>query len=175
MPHSRSTIIKDAAFSQSLIGPVMRFFKPFGKKAAGKGFWPENRRSPCRPCLTGPQADAKTEFCCADMSLIDLPRKKDKTAYFTRAELSVILAAYSARVASAEWRDYALDHLPGAALFSIFRHAHETPFLVIEKRRGKGKRGPLFLLHDRKRVLTRSSQLSELVSYLQRMPRLVHG
>ena len=109
------------------------------------------------------------------MSLIQLPRKKDKTAYFTRAELSIILAAYSARVASAEWRDYALDHLPGAALFSIFRHAHETPLLVIEKRRGKGKRGPLFLLHDRKRVLTRSSQLSELVSYLQRMPRLVHG
>lgn len=103
------------------------------------------------------------------------PRKRDQTAYFTRGELSIILSAYSARVASSEWRDYALDHLPGSALFSIFRHAHETPLLVIEKKRQPGKRGPVFLLHDRKRILTRSGQLSELISYLQRMPRLVHG
>lgn len=174
MPHSRSTIIKDAAFSQSLFDPVRRFFSLLAKRQLEKDFG-QKFAAPRRPCLTEPRADDKTECCCADMSLIQLPRKKDKTAYFTRAELSVILAAYSARVASAEWRDYALDHLPGAALFSIFRHAHETPLLVIEKRRGKGKRGPLFLLHDRKRVLTRSSQLSELVSYLHRMPRLVHS
>ena len=32
---------------------------------------------------------------------------------------SQILAAYSARVAAGEWRDYAIDHLAGSATFSV--------------------------------------------------------
>ncbi|MEM7563519.1 MAG: DUF2794 domain-containing protein, partial [Pseudomonadota bacterium] len=35
------------------------------------------------------------------------------------------LQLYSTRVARGEWRDYAIDHSAGVAIFSIFRHANE--------------------------------------------------
>jgi len=38
LPHSRSTIIKDAAFSQSLFDPVRRFFSLLAKRQLEKDF-----------------------------------------------------------------------------------------------------------------------------------------
>ena len=64
---------------------------------------------------------------------MSVPKKLRRQLYFSRTELSLILAAYSARVAAGEWRDYALDHMNGVALFSIFRHTHENPLFVIER------------------------------------------
>lgn len=37
-------------------------------------------------------------------------------------------------VAAGEWRDYAIDHLREAAVFSVFRRASEAPLYRIEKR-----------------------------------------
>ena len=71
------------------------------------------------------------------MSVIRCPRKLRKPLFFNRSELGQILATYSGRVACGEWRDYAIDHMPGAAAFSIFRHTHETPLFVIEKQQVK--------------------------------------
>ena len=68
------------------------------------------------------------------MSRVSIPKKLRHQLYFSRPELSQILAAYSARVAAGEWRDYAIDHLAGSATFSIFRHTHENPLFVIEKK-----------------------------------------
>jgi hypothetical protein len=53
---------------------------------------------------------------------------------FTREELSQILRLYGQFVAAGEWRDYAIDHLKEAAVFSVFRRAAETPLYRIEKR-----------------------------------------
>lgn len=53
---------------------------------------------------------------------------------FTREELSKILGLYGQFVAAGEWRDYAIDHLKDAAVFSIFRRAAETPVYRVEKR-----------------------------------------
>lgn len=53
---------------------------------------------------------------------------------FTRVELSCILGLYGQFVAAGAWRDYAIDHLKDAAVFSIFRRAAETPLYRIEKR-----------------------------------------
>jgi hypothetical protein len=36
-------------------------------------------------------------------------------------------------VSAAEWRDYAIDFLSDRAVFSVFRHASETPLYTIEK------------------------------------------
>ncbi|MCB2098460.1 MAG: DUF2794 domain-containing protein [Parvularculaceae bacterium] len=52
---------------------------------------------------------------------------------FTREELSRILGLYGQFVAAGEWRDYAIDHLKDAAVFSIFRRASETPIYRVEK------------------------------------------
>ncbi len=107
------------------------------------------------------------------MSLHHLTRKKTKSLYFTRAELSSILSAYSMRVASGEWRDYALDYVETSAMFTIFKHAHEHPLLTIEKKRLKGQEKYQFILQDRNKVLFKSIRLSELLSYLNRLPHLI--
>jgi hypothetical protein len=47
-------------------------------------------------------------------------RAKRKTVYFNRLELNQLLAVYSRHVIRGEWRDYAIDHRDGFALFSPF-------------------------------------------------------
>ena len=60
-------------------------------------------------------------------------KEPPKLGYFDRAELSLILNTYSRRVAAGEWRDYALDHIEGAAFFSIFRSSQELPLYTMKK------------------------------------------
>ena len=52
---------------------------------------------------------------------------------FDRPELDQILRVYSFMVAGGEWRDYAIDHLPEKAVFSVFRRTSEMPLYRIEK------------------------------------------
>lgn len=52
---------------------------------------------------------------------------------FNRQELSTILAVYGRKVASGEWRDYAIDLNRDKAVFSVFRRASEVPLYRIEK------------------------------------------
>jgi hypothetical protein len=109
------------------------------------------------------------------MSRITNPRKLRKPLFFNRAELGQILATYSSRVACGEWRDYAIDHLPGAAAFSIFRHTHEMPLFVIEKQQRHPKESARFILRDRQKTLMKASSISDIISYFNRLPRLVSG
>src|ERR1700757_3177555 len=60
-------------------------------------------------------------------------RAKPRTLYFTRSELNQLLGLYSRQVARGIWRDYAIDHREGMALFSVFRHTHEAPLSRIIK------------------------------------------
>jgi hypothetical protein len=53
--------------------------------------------------------------------------------YFTRFELNQLLGLYSRNVARGVWRDYAIDHRDGLALFSVFRHTHESAAYTIVK------------------------------------------
>ena len=107
------------------------------------------------------------------MRYLSSSRKKSKPLYFSRAELSSILSNYAMRVATSEWRDYALDHIDNCAIFSIFKHAHEQPLFTIEKQHLKGTEKAIFILQDRKKTLIKTTKFPELISYLQRMPRLV--
>tara|TARA_B100000575_G_C22892457_1_gene519280 strand:+ start:52 stop:381 length:330 start_codon:yes stop_codon:yes gene_type:complete len=103
------------------------------------------------------------------------PKKLKRQLYFSRAELSAILCAYSARVAAGEWRDYALDYQNGVAMFSIFRHTHETPLFVIEKWQKHPKQTAQFVLRGRNRIQFKSGQLGDLLSHFSKVPRLVSG
>ena len=60
-------------------------------------------------------------------------RTRHRTVYFTRAELNQLLGLYSRHVARGDWRDYAIDHRDGMALFSVFRHTHELPAYSVIK------------------------------------------
>jgi len=65
-------------------------------------------------------------------------RSTRRTLYFTRAELNQLLGLYSRNVARGVWRDYAIDHRDGQALFSVFRHTHESAAYTIVKSAGPG-------------------------------------
>lgn len=109
------------------------------------------------------------------MQRISTPKKLQKPIYFERAELGLILATYSTRVASGEWRDYAIDHLPGCATFSIFRHTHETPLFTVEKRQRYSNERPQFTLRDSNKTLCKASSMQEITRYFNRLPRLITG
>jgi hypothetical protein len=65
-------------------------------------------------------------------------RSARRTLYFTRFELNQLLGLYSRNVARGIWRDYAIDHRDGQALFSVFRHTHESAAYTIVKSVGPG-------------------------------------
>ena len=109
------------------------------------------------------------------MSGITSPRKLRKPLFFNRSELGQILATYSSRVACGEWRDYAIDHMPGTAAFSIFRHTHETPLFVIEKQQRHPKDSARFILRNNQKTVLKASSLTDIISYFNRLPRLVSG
>jgi hypothetical protein len=61
-----------------------------------------------------------------------------RTLYFTRSELNQLLGLYSRNVARGIWRDYAIDHRDGQALFSVFRHTQESAAYTIVKSASPG-------------------------------------
>ena len=109
------------------------------------------------------------------MQRISRPKKLHKPLFFNRTELGQILATYSTRVASGEWRDYAIDHFPGSALFSIFRHTHGTPLYIVEKLQRYPTDSPKFTLRDRSKILCKGSSMQEITGYFDRLPRLITG
>ena len=62
------------------------------------------------------------------------PQPSSPVVFFERRELDQLLRLYGRRVAAGEWRDYAIDGLRDAAVFSVFRRAAENPVYKIEKR-----------------------------------------
>jgi hypothetical protein len=83
---------------------------------------------------------------------------------FDRHELSRILTTYGRMVAVGEWRDYALDFLADAAVFSIFRRASEMPLYRIEKRpRLKNRQGQYSVIAHGGLVLKRGHDLAQVL------------
>ena len=109
------------------------------------------------------------------MQRISSPKKPHKTLFFNRTELGQILATYSTRVASGEWRDYAIDYWPGSAAFSIFRHTQETPLYIVEKQQRYPTDIPRFTLRDRNKILCKGNSIQEIIFYFNRLPRLITG
>ena len=60
-------------------------------------------------------------------------RNQRHPLYFSRSELNQLLGLYSRNVARGIWRDYAIDHRDGMALFSVFQHTHESALYTIVK------------------------------------------
>ena len=89
---------------------------------------------------------------------------------FDRAELFRLLTLYSRRVADGEWRDYAIDQIPGRAVFSIFRNALDRPIYTITKR---ADRGGGFEVSSGPRQLTRAQTLEEALLVFDRALRVV--
>jgi len=60
-------------------------------------------------------------------------RSGRRPQFFTRSELNQLLGLYSRNVSRGVWRDYAIDHRDGRALFSVFRHTQESALYTVVK------------------------------------------
>lgn len=98
-------------------------------------------------------------------------RRRRGRVYFTRSELSQLLSLYSSRVAAGEWKDYAIDHLIGMAVFSVFRHSYDQPAYAIAKL--IGPRGPAYTVFNGRRKLTHGQSLAEVLPILNPHLRVV--
>ena len=84
--------------------------------------------------------------------------------FFDRRELSQILRLYGRMVAAGEWRDYAIDGLKDAAVFSVFRRATETPLYRIEKRPALAHRqGAWAVIGQHGLVMRRGHELAQVL------------
>jgi hypothetical protein len=103
------------------------------------------------------------------------PRRHSSSALvaFTRLELNELLQSYGKGVAEGEWRDYALDFTPQAAVFSIFRRSAEAAMYQIEKRPSLAQRQGAFSVVDQRGfVLRRGHDLSRVLLALRPVRRL---
>lgn len=95
---------------------------------------------------------------------------------FDRRELSQILDVYGRKVASGEWRDYAIDTLREKAVFSVFRRASETPLYRIEKAPKLSRRqGAYSVIAATGLILKRGHDLARVLRALDRGLRLVEA
>lgn len=93
---------------------------------------------------------------------------------FDRAELSQILSVYGRKVASGEWRDYAIDILKEKAVFSIFRRSSEMPLYRIEKNPKLARRqGAYSVVAATGLILKRGHDLRRVLRALDKELRLV--
>jgi hypothetical protein len=92
-------------------------------------------------------------------------RTKYRTVYFTRFELNQLLGLYSRHVARGVWRDYAIDHRDGMALFSVFRHTHEAPLYRIVKSAPGPARPAEFTVQSGRQRLRVSATLADALDY----------
>jgi hypothetical protein len=90
-------------------------------------------------------------------------RRADRVT-FDRRELNAILSVYGRMVATGEWRDYAIDWLKEAAIFSVYRRTSEVPLFRIEKRpRLKNRQGAYSVIGATGVILKRGHELSQVL------------
>jgi len=89
--------------------------------------------------------------------------------FFERRELERLLRLYGRMVAQGEWRDYAIDGLSEAAIFSVFRRTSEAPLYRIEKRPALAKRqGAWAVIGQGGVVLRRGNDLETVLRLFDR-------
>ncbi len=104
------------------------------------------------------------------------PSSRPLEISFNRRELSQILAVYGRKVASGEWRDYAIDCLKEKAVFSIFRRTSETPLYRIEKApKLARKQGAYSVIATSGHILKRGHDLARVLRSLDKGLSLVEG
>ncbi len=98
-----------------------------------------------------------------------LPHRSTEKTFFSRGELGKILPVYGRMVAAGQCRDYGISSLRDMAVFSIFRHASESPIYRIERRTGPGGRPNIYSVTAMDgRIIHRSHELPAVLRVLER-------
>lgn len=104
------------------------------------------------------------------------PKSKKSTPEiiaFHKTELYMILQVYSRRVATGEWRDYAIDMLSDRAVFSIFHRTSERPLFTVEKNPKLAKKqGAYSVVNATGQILKRGHKLKNVLKILDKKSRL---
>ena len=114
-------------------------------------------------------------MCLNTSKLIRLADRKptQRRTAFDRGELNLLLALYSRRVAGGDWRDYAIDHGVGMAVFSAFRNAEGPPAITIAKCADAPGTSGGYVLFDGQRILKRARTLPGVLASLEPGLRVV--
>lgn len=102
---------------------------------------------------------------------LDVPQSQPATpvVFFDRRELLRLLDLYGRMVAAGEWRDYGIDGLREAAVFSVFRRTSEAPLYRIEKRPALARRqGAWAVIGQGGVVLKRGHELDQVLRLFDR-------
>ena len=104
------------------------------------------------------------------MSLDTTPPEPQRgVVFFERRELDRLLRLYGRMVAAGEWRDYGIDGLREAAVFSVFRRTSEAPLYRIEKRPSLARRqGAWAVIGQGGVVLKRGHDLDQVLKLFER-------
>ena len=88
--------------------------------------------------------------------------------FFERREFDALLRLYGRMVAAGEWRDYGIDGLREAAVFSVFRRSSEAPLYRIEKRPSLARRqGAWAVIGQGGVVLRRGHDLDQVLKLFE--------
>ncbi len=98
-------------------------------------------------------------------------RRKTKPTFFSRPELNLLLALYSRQVARGVWRDSGIGQQEGKALFSVFRHTHDSALYTVVKFHPGGDRKPEFILLSGRYKLAGGTVLADLIAALHKHMR----
>jgi hypothetical protein len=94
-------------------------------------------------------------------------RARRRPQFFTRPELNQLLSLYSRNVSRGVWRDYAIDHREGRALFSVFRHSHEAALYTIVKSTGSWGAPAEFVVMSGRQRLRAGATLADVLDYFR--------
>ena len=104
----------------------------------------------------------------------DANSEPSRRTTFDRYELTAILDLYGRKVASGEWRDYAIDFLRDKAVFSVYRKASEYALYRIEKDlRLARKQGAYSVIAAGGLIMKRGHDLKRVLSVLEDRPGVV--
>lgn len=103
------------------------------------------------------------------MALESLSAQSLSVTFFERPELDRLLRLYGRMVAAGQWRDYAIDGLKDAAVFSVFQRASENPVYRIEKRPALARRqGAWAIVGQGGMILRRGQELEQVLRFFDR-------
>jgi Protein of unknown function (DUF2794) len=94
-------------------------------------------------------------------------RARRRPQFFTRSELNQLLGLYSRNVSRGVWRDYAIDHREGQALFSVFRHSQEAALYTIVKSAVPSAGAPEFVVMSGRQRLQTAANLGDALDYFR--------
>jgi len=103
------------------------------------------------------------------MAFDSLPAASHGVTFFERPELNRLFRLYGRMVAAGHWRDYAIDGLADAAVFSVYRRASESPLYRIEKRPALArKQGAWAVIGHGGVILRRGHELDQVLRFFDR-------